>query len=104
MTKLAMLKGHDRRVLYLAASPDGQTIVTGAGALTEDIMLHAVQSVMQPVCGTACRKPAWLRWSCTVAEPEGKQPCMQVMRRCGSGVPLRPRGPRPAWQRRRQAA
>ncbi|GAX72574.1 hypothetical protein CEUSTIGMA_g30.t1 [Chlamydomonas eustigma] len=31
MTKLATLTGHSLRVLYLAASPDGQTIVTGAG-------------------------------------------------------------------------
>lgn len=27
----ATLTGHSLRVLYLAASPDGQTIVTGAG-------------------------------------------------------------------------
>lgn len=32
MTKLATLTGHTLRVLYLALSPDGQTIVTGAGA------------------------------------------------------------------------
>ncbi len=32
MTKLATLTGHTMRVLYLAVSPDGQTIVTGAGA------------------------------------------------------------------------
>lgn len=31
MTKLATLTGHTCRVLYLAMSPDGQTIVTGAG-------------------------------------------------------------------------
>ncbi|XP_010434020.1 PREDICTED: protein FIZZY-RELATED 1-like [Camelina sativa] len=31
MSKLATLTGHTFRVLYLAASPDGQTIVTGAG-------------------------------------------------------------------------
>ncbi|XP_047341862.1 protein FIZZY-RELATED 2-like [Impatiens glandulifera] len=31
MTKLATLTGHTFRVLYLAISPDGQTIVTGAG-------------------------------------------------------------------------
>ncbi|OWZ19714.1 WD repeat-containing hypothatical protein [Phytophthora megakarya] len=31
MTKLATLTGHTFRVLYLAMSPDGQTIVTGAG-------------------------------------------------------------------------
>ncbi|KAK9803851.1 hypothetical protein WJX73_008551 [Symbiochloris irregularis] len=31
MTKLATLTGHTMRVLYLATSPDGQTIVTGAG-------------------------------------------------------------------------
>eukprot|EP00873_Tetraselmis_striata_P009134 jgi/Tetstr1/429398/TSEL_019310.t1 len=31
MSKLATLTGHTMRVLYLAVSPDGQTIVTGAG-------------------------------------------------------------------------
>ncbi|XP_073101752.1 B-type cell cycle switch protein ccs52A isoform X2 [Elaeis guineensis] len=31
MSKLATLTGHTSRVLYLAISPDGQTIVTGAG-------------------------------------------------------------------------
>ncbi len=31
MGKLATLTGHTLRVLYLAVSPDGQTIVTGAG-------------------------------------------------------------------------
>jgi cell division cycle 20-like protein 1 (cofactor of APC complex) len=31
MHKLATLTGHTMRVLYLALSPDGQTIVTGAG-------------------------------------------------------------------------
>ncbi|GAB2210918.1 hypothetical protein Droror1_Dr00016207 [Drosera rotundifolia] len=31
LTKVATLTGHSLRVLYLAMSPDGQTIVTGAG-------------------------------------------------------------------------
>ncbi|KAG2300337.1 hypothetical protein Bca4012_011935 [Brassica carinata] len=31
MSKLATLTGHTFRVMYLAVSPDGQTIVTGAG-------------------------------------------------------------------------
>lgn len=31
MKKLAILTGHTFRVLYLSASPDGQTLVTGAG-------------------------------------------------------------------------
>ncbi|SCV69836.1 BQ2448_1230 [Microbotryum intermedium] len=31
MTQVATLQGHTYRVLYLAASPDGQVIVTGAG-------------------------------------------------------------------------
>lgn len=31
MQKLATLTGHTMRVLYLAMSPDGQTVVTGAG-------------------------------------------------------------------------
>jgi cell division cycle 20-like protein 1 (cofactor of APC complex) len=31
MTQVATLTGHTLRVLYLAMSPDGQTIVTGAG-------------------------------------------------------------------------
>lgn len=31
MKKIATLSGHSFRVLYLAMSPDGQAIVTGAG-------------------------------------------------------------------------
>lgn len=31
MDKIASLSGHSFRVLYLAMSPDGKTIVTGAG-------------------------------------------------------------------------
>lgn len=31
MDKVATLTGHTYRVLYLAMSPDGSTIVTGAG-------------------------------------------------------------------------
>jgi cell division cycle 20-like protein 1 (cofactor of APC complex) len=31
MEQIASLTGHTYRVLYLAMSPDGQTIVTGAG-------------------------------------------------------------------------
>jgi cell division cycle 20-like protein 1, cofactor of APC complex len=31
MDMVATLSGHTHRVLYLAMSPDGQTIVTGAG-------------------------------------------------------------------------
>jgi len=31
MHKVATLTGHTYRVLYLAVSPDGSTIVTGAG-------------------------------------------------------------------------
>lgn len=30
MKKVTTLKGHTQRVLYLATSPDGSTIVTGA--------------------------------------------------------------------------
>ncbi len=31
MTQMASLTGHSSRVLYLAISPDGQNIVSGAG-------------------------------------------------------------------------
>ena len=31
MEKIVSLTGHTQRVLYLAISPDGQNIVTGAG-------------------------------------------------------------------------
>ena len=31
MEKISELTGHTSRVLFLAASPDGETIVTGAG-------------------------------------------------------------------------
>ena len=31
LRKLGMLTGHNKRVLYLDISPDGESIVTGAG-------------------------------------------------------------------------
>jgi cell division cycle 20-like protein 1, cofactor of APC complex len=37
MEKVAILTGHDDRVLYLAISPDGQNIATGAGGADESI-------------------------------------------------------------------
>ena len=43
MTKLATLTGHTMRVLYLASSPDGQTVVTGAGAV---LLAHSLWSVL----------------------------------------------------------
>ena len=33
MKKISTLTGHTYRVLYLAMSPDGSTIVTGAGKI-----------------------------------------------------------------------
>ena len=52
MTKLATLTGHTMRVLYLASSPDGQTVVTGAG------MPCFVPSAINPLQSTAsqCRR------------------------------------------------
>lgn len=41
MTKLATLTGHTMRVLYLASSPDGQTVVTGAGMICRPTHLAA---------------------------------------------------------------
>ena len=46
MQKLATLTGHTMRVLYLAVSPDGQTIVTGGRACLQ-------QSWHVPGCGCA---------------------------------------------------
>ena len=45
MTKLATLTGHTMRVLYLAVSPDGQTIVTGAGERPLALTICALVSV-----------------------------------------------------------
>lgn len=45
MSKLATLTGHTLRVLYLAVSPDGQTIVTGAGVINLSTALRVVQGV-----------------------------------------------------------
>jgi len=36
-TKLGVMEGHTSRVLYLALSPDGETVVTGAGATDETL-------------------------------------------------------------------
>ena len=49
MTKLATLTGHTMRVLYLATSPDGQTIVTGAGVgLALNYLLHTCLTHRHP--------------------------------------------------------
>jgi len=37
LSKVSVLEGHTSRVLYLALSPDGETIVTGAGAADETL-------------------------------------------------------------------
>jgi cell division cycle 20-like protein 1 (cofactor of APC complex) len=50
MTPLATLTGHSLRVLYLATSPDGQTIVTGAG--DETLRFY---NVWPPAKGTASK-------------------------------------------------
>ena len=49
MTKLTTLTGHSTRVLYLATSPDGQTVVTGAGK-----QLHLA------LCTCSCQPPGTL--------------------------------------------
>jgi WD40 repeat protein len=46
---LATLTGHTYRVLYLATSPDGQTIVTGAG----DETLRFWSVFQPPASGTS---------------------------------------------------
>ncbi|MFS7968585.1 putative transcription factor WD40-like family [Helianthus anomalus] len=53
-SEVATLTGHTMRVLYLAMSPDGQTIVTGAGDETLRFW-NVFPSVKSPVCG--------LKWS-----------------------------------------
>uniref|UniRef100_A0A803N2K7 CDC20/Fizzy WD40 domain-containing protein n=1 Tax=Chenopodium quinoa TaxID=63459 RepID=A0A803N2K7_CHEQI len=49
LAKVATLTGHSLRVLYLAVSPDGQTIVTGAGDETLRFW-NIFPSVKTPVC------------------------------------------------------
>jgi len=59
MKKLAVLTGHTYRVLYLAMSPDGQTLVTGAGDETlrfwkvfpKKKEAQKTQSVIEPCLG-----------------------------------------------------
>ena len=64
MNKITTLVGHNTRVLYLAQSPDGQTVVTGAGKSSQHIskedcafcsglysFFHAVNvCLVQPTC------------------------------------------------------
>ena len=51
MTKLATLTGHTLRVLYLAVSPDGQTIVTGAGeSATAQIVSRHLPDSLYTTC------------------------------------------------------
>ena len=67
MTKLATLTGHTMRVLYLASSPDGQTVVTGAGGLA----LATARS---------------LRRASLSQQQERAPRCAQATRRSGSGT------------------
>ena len=53
MTKLTSLSGHSTRVLYLAMSPDGQTVVTGAGASSLSY------TSMLSVCSVPSLKSLW---------------------------------------------
>ena len=115
MTKLATLTGHTMRVLYLAVSPDGQTIVTGAGALhlpaiplsacvnigvfaaenkyCSEYCLHgklaASHSIIDQIMGSECcftGSNALLRY-CSTAKPYTR--AMQATRRCASGMYFR---------------
>jgi len=42
LSKVSVLEGHTSRVLYLTLSPDGETIVTGAGASDETLRFWCV--------------------------------------------------------------
>lgn len=42
LSKVSILEGHTSRVLYLGLSPDGETIVTGAGASDETLRFWSV--------------------------------------------------------------
>lgn len=62
MKKVATLKGHTFRVLYLALSPDGSTIVTGAGDETlrfweifPSVSAKVTQNKSQLEIGISCR-------------------------------------------------
>ena len=60
MQKLSTLTGHTMRVLYLAVSPDGQTIVTGAAGSREAgwqtyMWQQHVELVPFPVPNRSCR-------------------------------------------------
>jgi hypothetical protein len=70
LSKLATLTGHSMRVLYLAVSPDGQTIVTGAGAPASCIQWStAVQSAciagrVMYGCTLPVAEAAWFACHC----------------------------------------
>ena len=57
LTKIGSLKGHTRRAVYLAMSPDGQTAATGAGgplplALSALSGSHELTSLHSHFCHT----------------------------------------------------
>lgn len=56
MSKLATLTGHTLRVLYLAVSPDGQTIVTGAGVLPQKHIVTEHFTLMHAACHCNCMR------------------------------------------------
>lgn len=57
MNKLATLKGHTYRVLYLGMSPDGNTIVTGAG--DETLRFWDISSDKKPADKTSLESTEW---------------------------------------------
>jgi cell division cycle 20-like protein 1 (cofactor of APC complex) len=59
MKKLALLTGHTFRVLYLSVSPDGQTLVTGAGDETLRFW-NAFPAIKEKKAAISCIVPSGL--------------------------------------------
>lgn len=57
LSKVSVLEGHTSRVLYLTLSPDGETIVTGAGASDETLRFWSVFPPV-PQGKTSCLMPS----------------------------------------------
>ncbi|WCJ24208.1 Cell division cycle 20.2 cofactor of APC complex [Euphorbia peplus] len=85
MSKLVKLTGHTERVLYLATSPDGQTIVTGAGDETLcfwDVFPHRKCQTIESAFAASSRGRSTIRLPVVAVAAAGllSVPCLPSQR------------------------
>lgn len=87
LTNIATLRGHARRVLFLAMSPDGQTAATGAGELGM-LIHHSCEGIIEMFAchNTGSVAEALLGMLGAVVFAKLLDLFLQEMRLCASGV------------------